>query len=130
MENICFIALGSNRESPHYMEEAQRILTKEFPDIRFSRILKTRPINFCAPDFFFNQTAVFHTDQTEEKIVSLLKGIERDMGRLPEDKSRGIVRIDLDLLIFNHKIRKPDDLSRCYVKEGMKELHSGTMYTE
>ena len=45
------------------------------------------------------------------------------MGRKPEDKSLGIVIIDLDLLVFNHIIKKPDDLNRFYIQEGIKELY-------
>lgn len=130
MENICFIALGSNRESSQYLKEAQRRLTETFPDIRFSRILKTQPVNFCNSNLFFNQTAVFHTDLEEESVTKLLKTIEKEMGRLPEDKQHGIVLIDLDLLIFNKSVKKAEDLSRTYIKEGLKELHPDIIFAE
>lgn len=123
MENICFVALGSNRKTLQYLIEAQRLLIEKFPDIRFSKILKTQPIDFCSPNCFYNRTAIFHTDQKEESVTCILKDIEKQIGRKPEDKSLGIVIIDLDLLVFNHIIKKPDDLNRFYIQEGIKELY-------
>ncbi len=48
--------------------------------------------------------------------------IERDHGRTPEDKSRGIVKIDIDLLCYDGELLKPEDWQRGYVREGVAEL--------
>jgi 2-amino-4-hydroxy-6-hydroxymethyldihydropteridine diphosphokinase len=51
-----------------------------------------------------------------------LKQIERDNGRLPEDKAQGIVKLDIDLLKFDDYVLKPKDLEKDFVMEGIKLL--------
>jgi 2-amino-4-hydroxy-6-hydroxymethyldihydropteridine diphosphokinase len=43
-------------------------------------------------------------------------------GRCAEDKEQGIVRLDIDILVYDHEILKPADLERDYVQEGLKAL--------
>ncbi|MEG1685869.1 MAG: 2-amino-4-hydroxy-6-hydroxymethyldihydropteridine pyrophosphokinase, partial [Bacteroides sp.] len=38
-------------------------------------------------------------------------------GRQPEDKAQELVKLDIDLLIYNHQILKSKDLERDYIKE-------------
>ena len=51
-----------------------------------------------------------------------LKAIEREAGRVPEDKPREIVRLDIDLLSCDGRVLKPADMERGYVRQGLKEL--------
>jgi 2-amino-4-hydroxy-6-hydroxymethyldihydropteridine diphosphokinase len=44
------------------------------------------------------------------------------LGRLPEEKSQGVVRIDIDLLMYDDSVLKPADLERDFVVEGLKSL--------
>ena len=52
----------------------------------------------------------------------LFRSIERDNGRVPEEKVYGVVRMDLDLLRFDDEVLKPNDMKQPHVLEGMKEL--------
>ena len=47
---------------------------------------------------------------------------ETEAGRLPQDKPREIVRLDLDLLMCDGRVLKPADMERAYVRQGMEEL--------
>lgn len=50
--------------------------------------------------------------------------IERDHGRTADDKARGIVKIDIDLLCYDGEVLKPQDWLRVDVREGVAELAS------
>ena len=55
-------------------------------------------------------------------VPACLKAIEREAGRVPEDKPREIVRLDIDLLSCDGRVLKPADMERGYVRQGLKEL--------
>lgn len=121
-QHSCLLCLGSNSNRHFHMEEARKALMKLFPNIRFSKEMTTEAIGdkFLSP--FSNQVAKLETSLTIEEIRNLLKKIEKDNGRLPEDKEQGIVKLDIDLLTFDDLILKPNDMEKDYVLEGMKFL--------
>ena len=121
-QHTCILCLGSNFYRIAHMAYAQRELKKHFPTIRFSEEMETEAIGsrFLSP--FSNQVASFETSLSAEEIRTILKQIERDHGRLPEDKSHGIVKIDIDLLMYDDCVLKPADMERDFVKEGLKSL--------
>lgn len=118
----CFIGMGSNSLTPEKIFNAQKELMSLFPDIRFSELRHTLPVNFTSPNKFFNQVAVFTTSLSLDLLSTLLKDIERQNGRAFEDKARGIVKLDLDVLIYAGRILKADDMTREYIVQGLKDL--------
>ena len=120
--HTCLLCLGSNLDGDFRLSEARSVLRSHFPDIRFSQELVTEAIGsgFLSP--FHNQVARLETTQDAASIRTILKGIERAQGRLPEDKAQGIVKMDIDLLMVDDQVLKPKDLEREFVKRGMKEL--------
>ena len=121
-QHTCILCLGSNFYRIAHMAYAQRELKKHFPTIRFSEEMETEAIGsrFLSP--FSNQVASFETTLSAEEVSVILKQIEHDLGRLPTDKSYGVVKMDIDLLIYDDNVLKPQDLEREFVLEGMKEL--------
>ena len=79
---------------------------------------------FDSPRMFYNQVACFTTPLTASQVRECLKKIERDHGRTPDDKARGIVKIDIDLLCYDGEVLKPQDWLRVDVREGVAELAS------
>ena len=71
---------------------------------------------------FSNQLAQFETSLSAEDIRNILKQIEKENGRLPEDKQQGIVKLDIDLLKYDDSILKPKDMEKDFVQAGLKEL--------
>ena len=118
----CLLCLGSNSDRSAQMASARRDLEHHFPGIRFSTEIETEAIGdrFLSP--FSNQVAWFETSYPAEEVRGILKQIERDHGRLPEDKAQGIVKLDIDLLRFDNEVLKPADLEKDYVITGMNEL--------
>ena len=122
--HFCLLCLGSNSNRHFRMEAARKALTELFPNIRFSTEMTTEAIGdkFLSP--FSNQVAKIETPLTREEIRSLLKKIEKENGRLPEDKEQGIVKLDIDLLTFDDLILKPNDLEKDFVIKGISSLQS------
>ena len=120
----CFIGLGSNERTAARLLAAQSDLRMSFPGIMFSRLVQTAPVGFDSPRMFYNQVACFTTPLTASQVRECLKKIERDHGRTPDDKARGIVKIDIDLLCYDGEVLKPQDWQRGDVCEGGAELAS------
>ena len=118
----CLICIGSNYNRKENLLLARRRLTALFPSIRFTGEQETRPLFFRNPALFSNQVARFYTDADAERVVKELKTIEKEAGREKEDKKREKVCLDIDLLVFDNRLLKPEDLKRDYILKGLEEL--------
>lgn len=118
----CLLCLGSNIDRRLRLEIARKALIHLFPDIRFSDEMETEAIGngFLSP--FSNQVALFQTSLSTEEIRSILKDLEQTNGRLPEDKTKGIVKLDIDLLKYDDLILKPKDMEKEYIQKGITQL--------
>lgn len=120
--NRVLLGLGSNWDKEKNMERAAEMLRAHFVFIRFSQPVYTEPIDCLLSTTFLNQVAVLYSEERPEQIRDVLKEIERRIGRTPEDKSRGRVPIDIDLLQWNDQVLKAGDLTRAYVLDGIRSL--------
>lgn len=118
----CLICIGSNYNRKENLLLARRRLTALFPSIRFTGEQETRPLFFRNPALFSNQVARFYTDADAERVMEELKTIEKEAGREKEDKKREKVCLDIDLLVFDNRVLKPEDLKRDYILKGLEEL--------
>ncbi|MBR5613058.1 MAG: 2-amino-4-hydroxy-6-hydroxymethyldihydropteridine diphosphokinase [Bacteroidaceae bacterium] len=121
-QHFCLFCLGSNFNRDFHMEDARKALREFFPTIRFSEEMTTDAIGnkFLSP--FSNQVAKAETSLTIKEIRYLLKKVEKDNGRLLEDKELGIVKLDIDLLKYDDLILKPNDMEKDYVLKGISSL--------
>lgn len=117
-----WLSIGSNEDAQVNMDQAKILLARIFKDITYSSLMETHPIGLGNPSLFLNQVAYLVTTYNQEQIISHLKEIEQLIGRKKEDKAKDIVRIDLDLLIFNSQELKEEDLKREYIKQGIQEI--------
>lgn len=99
-------------------------LSELFPNIRFSEEMTTEAIGdkFLSP--FSNQIARMESSLSIEEIRTLLKQIEKENGRIPEDKAQGIVKLDIDLLMVDDRVLKPQDIEKDFVKAGISSLQA------
>ena len=120
--HTCLLCLGSNIDPSYRLSAARSALLSHFPHIRFSEEMITEAIcsGFLSP--FHNQMASLKTSLPAEQVRAILKSIEQGQGRLPEDKAQGIVKLDIDLLMYDDIVLKPKDMEREFVMEGMKSL--------
>ncbi len=119
----CILCLGSNLDAATRLLAARNTLLSHFPNIRFSEEMVTEAIGcgFLSP--FHNQVAHLTTPLDAESVRAILKGIEKAQGRLPEDKANGIVKLDIDLLVYNNCVLKQKDMEREFVKKGLEEIY-------
>ena len=133
MKKKIIIVLGSNHEQEKNVRVAMALLAQTFPSIHFSRCLWTEPIGMerggidarqklKASPQFVNAIGIAMTEMEEVQVVHVLKDIERKCGRTKEDKAVGIVKLDLDLLLYGDIRHKNADWERDYVKQLMSEM--------
>ena len=91
-----------------------------FPTVRFTSKQETRPLFFRRPALFSYQVAMFFSDAEEERVRKELKAIEQSAGRRPEDKKEEKVSLDIDLLSYDDRILRPEDLKREYIVKGLE----------
>lgn len=120
--NEALICIGSNENKEYNMSECRRLLEHIFSDITYSDICISIPYGKNYKNDFLNQLAIIKTDKEKIEFESLLKDLEKQLRRNPEDKIMGIVKIDIDLIIWNGLVTKPEDLSRSYVQALIHEL--------
>lgn len=116
------ICIGSNEQRKDNLALARRRLKELFPDICFAEEEETKPLCCKRTAPFANQVARFRSDCPAEEVNALLKAIEREAGRKPEEKAREIIRLDIDLLACDTTVFKPEDMQREYVRRGLSQL--------
>lgn len=97
-------------------------LRERFPSLRCCAPVYTSAVDCPGAETFLNQVAAAYTPYTPGEIRSMLKQIEIDLHRRPQDKACGRIPIDIDLLQWNDLILKPEDLARPYVAAGLQAL--------
>ena len=115
------LALGSNIAAKQNIDHAKARLLAVFPQLRFSRSLTTPAIGIVSPPFINCLAEGYCCMQLEEVLVAL-KNIEAEMGSVSEERKKGIVKIDIDLLQFDATKRKADDWGRDYIQLLVNEL--------
>lgn len=121
-EHHCLLCMGSNTDRCTQLSDARKALTALFPGICFGELMETKAVGNGFRSPFSNQLAKFTTTLTPDSIHHFFKELEHRSGRIPEDKAKGIVKLDIDLLIFDDKVLKPEDMQREYIRRGLTQL--------
>jgi len=116
------ICIGSNYNREDNLLLARNQLTALFPFIRFAEEVETEPFLLSNPALFTNQLARFYSEEGVEQVKAHLKTIERLAGRLPEDKAKEKIVLDIDLLMCDDLVLKPQDMEQEYVKQSLETL--------
>ena len=100
------------------MQRARGRLREVFPDIAFTDTVVSAAwgMEAGAPDYV-NMLATFHTEHSEQELVSLLKDLEQELGDTAALRKDGTVMMDLDILRFAGRRRHLEDWQRPYVKQ-------------
>jgi len=115
--NKALLSIGTNEEREKNLSLCHRFLDKEFGDIHYSKTSVTSPYGTTYKKDFLNQLALIYTEKEREEVAFLLKNAEKEIGRKAADKNKGIVKIDIDLVIWNDEVLKPADISRDYIAD-------------
>lgn len=115
------IALGTNTQHDVFMRKAMALLSTVFPGIRFTNMMWTEPIGMDGPPFR-NCLAQAVTSMDMREVERSLKDVETRCGRTREESLRDVIRMDVDLLLYDDERRHEQDWERPYVHQLMEEM--------
>ncbi|MBQ7042749.1 MAG: 2-amino-4-hydroxy-6-hydroxymethyldihydropteridine diphosphokinase [Muribaculaceae bacterium] len=120
--NVAVLSLGSNSpDKEQQMRNAVKQMKHLFNSVAISDFYEVPAFNGKdAP--YLNAVMVVSTAMSINDVNLLLKRWEVKCGRTPESKQKGIVPIDLDIVMWNSEIIRPVDYSRSYVSIGIAQL--------
>lgn len=123
------IALGTNNDHEISMFKAQQQLEVLFKDVVFTQQLWTDPIGSKGQNLpmgtpFLNCLAIAHTNHGAKQVASALKRIEVRCGDTRAHRMIGVVRMDVDLLLYNGERYHEEDWNRSYIQTLMKEIEA------
>ena len=110
------ISLASNCQQEENLLEAHRRLGQILFFVTFTEAIWTEPYRAATTSLYLNQLAYARTELSADELCRQLKQIETDMGRTAEDRSCGVVRIDLDLMEYDKERHHLKDWDRPYIK--------------
>lgn len=123
-ETRLIISLGSNTNQEDNIRKASEMIMSVFgQETICTKAIWTSPIGIES-DRFLNRLALAYTSLELEQVNSILKDIELKLGGTSEDKRQGVVRIDIDIMLYGNKKLHIDDWQRAYVLKLMTELES------
>ena len=122
MKNI-IVAIGSNQNAEANMRKAKRMLEQLLESVTYSEALWTDAIGIQA-DRFLNCLAKGGTLLGYDELNKALKRIERLCGTTTEQKRKGMVAMDLDILLYDNQPFHADDWERPYIRRLMDDFHS------
>lgn len=131
-----FLALGSNlgRKSDNLKKAIKLLEECGVRTIKQSKVYITKPISKVQQPDFANQAIEVETQHKPEKLLKIIKLIEKQMGRdRSKPKRTGYERpriIDIDILIYNNlkinrrnlKVPHPRMKERDFVMKPLKEI--------
>jgi len=120
--NEVLISIGSNDNKIENLAICHQLLDDNFAFISYSDTCITDPYGSNYKKKFINQLAIINTNINKASLTEILKSIEKKLGRKPEDKKLGLVKIDIDIVIWNNEIVKPEDITRSYIKDLLPTL--------
>lgn len=120
--NRCIILAGTNVKPYTELKTVRQALKEVDPSLQCLPESFSPDINHPEKPPYLNQLFLLHTPLSAEELVARFKALEKQLGRKPEDKIKGIVVVDIDLVWFNDILLKPFEAKIPYVQEGIKKF--------
>jgi len=140
VSHSCIISLASNCCQEENLAEAQCRLSQILSSVSYTEAIWTEPLSSKSnlsslsslhsalsslhsslsslhSPLYLNQLVYAQTSLTVDALQAALKQLECEMGRTPDDRAKGIVRIDLDLLQYDSNRYHLRDWNRPYVQQ-------------
>lgn len=115
------LALGSNTQQHLHIDMAQAMLRELLGQIEFTQKLWTAPIDIYS-DRFINCLGMASTTLALDELNRRCKQIEALCGDNRADRRQGIVRMDIDILLYGSQRLHESDWDRSYIRDLMHEL--------
>lgn len=123
MTHQVIISLASNQDAEKNLAEVQTYLGQILSDIHYTQQLWTVPVGHPnSKQLYLNQLATATTQMERLALEKAFKELERQMGRTQEERLKGVVRIDIDLLKYDEETHHQKDWQRPYVQQLIGEI--------
>ena len=123
MTHHVIISIASNRNQSEKLAAARNELNQILDAPQYTSELWTEPVGRRRTrSLYLNQLVNANYEGTQEGLTARLKQIEVQLGRTDQERLRGIVDIDLDLLLFDNERLHLRDWERPYIQQLIKEL--------
>ena len=109
------IAIGSNCDQDANISKAIDGLKMVVGGIRQSQIVQTKAVG-GAVGVFKNAMLAGQTRLSLDELTQSVKRIERECGRKPDDKERGVIAVDIDIMEYDGVKLHIADWQRDYIK--------------
>lgn len=106
MPNKILLSLGSNiGDKKGYLLAAQKLIIREkkINLLSASSYYRSEPIGFTEQDWFVNNCLLIESEVNPEKLLLILKKIEKSLGRKPRQRWHER-EIDIDIVIYDNLI--------------------------
>ena len=135
---VVYLGIGSNivdREQTFKQALGRLKRTGNLEILKVSSTYYTKPVGGPVQDDYLNGVLKIDTGIPPEKLLDILKDIEKDMGRTLADKDHPRI-IDLDILLYGEERIVTDKLTvphpkmrqRYFVLKGLAEIARDTVY--
>lgn len=122
--NRIVLSIGSNCcERELQMSNCIDMLSKLLIDIEVSHIYETPALN-DVDNSYLNGVVKGGIQFEYDELKLKFKQYEKDCGRTPDSKKKGVIPIDIDIVIWNDEILKNQDFNQSYFQIGWKCLNS------
>jgi len=106
-----YLGLGSNLgDRQANLERAVELLGERLRMVKMSSVYETEPVGYKDQPLFLNAVCRVQTDIGPLQLLSLVKGIEASMGRVP-NFSDGPRLIDIDIILYGDMVMMDPELS-------------------
>jgi 2-amino-4-hydroxy-6-hydroxymethyldihydropteridine diphosphokinase len=120
-EHRACLGLGSNVEAASNLRRAIRRLRRLVAVDAISTAWQSPAVGVDGPDYI-NAAVLVRTPHSKEKLMTELREIESELGRVRDQRTAPLVTIDIDLLVFDHESMKVDLWSQVYRAAPVAEL--------
>lgn len=120
--NRFIVSIGSNSADCHsQVDDAINHLKLKFENVLVSSVYETPALNGVDPSYL-NAVAVAYSSLEINQVNAIMKQWEVECGRTPESKIKGVIPIDLDIVVWNDEIIRPKDFSYSFFIQGYNQL--------
>ncbi len=123
--NRVVVAIGSNIDPEANVEKALARMAHEFTIVKKSEFVYTEPLLYYDQPKFLNGSVLIEAPQGQGEIVTILKRIEKELGRVRTANKNGPRTIDLDVVMFNEEVLDDDVYERDFLRRAVGELLPG-----
>ncbi len=130
---LVYLSLGSNLgDREKNLGDAREAISREFSEVRFSRVYETEPVDLADQPWFLNQVASLKTEWSPESLLEWALQLEGRAGRI-RGTPKGPRTLDVDILLYDGLVREgpalilphPRLLRRRHVLAPLAELDPG-----